>query len=193
MTNTAPTRLRVTTVQLLQSQHSTGKPRAQDTNVSPAPFLHVHPTWAPAHLDHPSAWAMGKTLLHQTHPHGSDATALKRDEVRQHCEGKPCLQAEVSSKLGTQRDKTCRTGRGALGTCQPRHPASSLHRCPERNLTASLLRIPTNSMSLRKESTTGDFTSKTPKQLPAAPFKPATATCHTFPTLRKGLQAQYQL
>lgn len=28
-----------------------------------------------------------------------------------------------------------------------------------------------------------------PKQQPAAPFKPATATCHTFPTLRKGLQA----
>lgn len=60
-----------------------------------------------------------------------------------------------------------------------RGPANPVHGCPGCSENTSLLRIPEYSFVNGIEHTRFSL-SKPPKQLPAAPFKPATATCHTI-------------
>lgn len=107
---------------------------------------------------------------------------MKRDStVRAKRPSRQRLAASWASK-----DETSMAGWGApaTGTYQPRSPAGSFHSCPRHSKNHFSPPDPRLTSQLQERHLAHEiFTFKTSKQLPAAAFKPAIATCHTFPPL----------
>lgn len=110
----------------------TGKPRGKDGECFTSLFPVCPPCKAPAHLEHPSAWAAANTLL-QTHPYALLLLGSKEGWRQTALRGQSIPVGRGHGKPGMQKDKSSRAGQGAAGaarSCQPQSPAGCFHHCP---------------------------------------------------------------
>lgn len=160
----------------------TGKPRGKDGECFTSLFPVCPPCKAPAHLEHPSAWAAANTLL-QTHPYAllllGSKEGMKADSTAR--AKHPCRQRSWQTGYAERQEQqgragSCRSSK-VLPTPEPCWLFSSLPWLQWKHCLPMDLRLTAQLCETRLAHKV--CTSKTSKQFPAAPFKPA--TCHTLP------------